>query len=125
MKPKGQDDIVARRTKDNKLIVVEGSIKKAEVDLEGTVSTIIFSKDGKKLLYDIIDNQRQQIFLFDIESGTSQDIMQLRKVSEFIKFDNNFSVSDLVVIAQEKANLKVCLKMLHMFNTTSIFSILL
>ncbi|XP_043482772.1 apoptotic protease-activating factor 1-like [Leptopilina heterotoma] len=112
MKRKGQYDTVARRTNDNKLRITKGCQKKwtkiHDIDLIGTTSTFIFSKDSRKLIYDIIEDQRQTIYVFDLETKTSRYIMKLEKVAKLMWLVNNFTVSDIVLILEENQDLKIC-----------------
>lgn len=106
-----REHTVVRRTNDNKLRITKGWQTKwtkiRDIDLKGTTSTSIFSKDGRTLIYDDIEDQRQTIYAFDLQTKTSSYIMKLDRVAKLMWLVNNFTVSDTVLIVPENQDLKV------------------
>ncbi|XP_033214877.1 apoptotic protease-activating factor 1-like [Belonocnema kinseyi] len=110
MKPLGQDDMVVRRTSENRLAIYKGSQiawrKIAETDIvDGTFKTMIFTSDGSKVIYEVLKDQQQEIFIFDIETQTSMRMKQSGNISKLIKSINNLETG--VVVFEERDNLRI------------------
>ncbi|XP_043482771.1 apoptotic protease-activating factor 1-like isoform X2 [Leptopilina heterotoma] len=114
MNPSG-DDLVARQTLKNTIAVIRGNKNKwkmiAETKLiDGKVNTMILTPDGSKLIYDIVKEQRQEIFLLYVDTNSLSRITSLKSTSNFIKIATNFE-NGIAIIFQENADaLKVWLE---------------
>lgn len=107
MKPLG-DDLVARQTSKNTIAVIRGNKNKwkmvAETGLvEGKVNTMILTPDGSKLIYDIVKEQRQEIFVLYVDTNNSIRISSRKRTSNFIKIVTNFE-SGIAILFQENDN---------------------
>ena len=114
MKPLGEDDIVVKQTSKNRIAITKGSQASwqdiAETGLvDGSVTTMILTPDGTTLIYDVVKEQKQEIYLFNIKTENPMCIMTLKKASNFIKIITNFE-SCIAIIFQDdsKNNLRVC-----------------
>lgn len=114
MKPLGENDLVARQTIKNTIAVIRGNKNKwkmiAETGLvEGTVNTMILTPDGSKLIYDVVKEQRQEIFLFHVDTKISIRITSLKRTSNFIKIATNFETGIAIIFQENNNALKVSL----------------
>ncbi|XP_051167507.1 apoptotic protease-activating factor 1-like [Leptopilina boulardi] len=131
MKPLG-DDLVARQTSKNTIAVIRGNKNKwkmvAETGLvEGKVNTMILTPDGSKLIYDIVKEQRQEIFVLYVDTNNSIRISSRKRTSNFIKIVTNFE-SGIAILFQENDNAlnvwleaKVCYIVQDTGNVMSIY----
>ena len=116
MKSFGQDDMIVKRTSENTLAILQGRQtswrKIAETkEIDGRVNTMILTPDGTKLIYEVLKDQGQEIFIFNIPTQTTKRIMMFTTPSNCIKNVTNLG-TDLVIIFQEKNNLRVNLEII-------------
>lgn len=120
-------DLVATQTLKNTIAVIRGNKNKwkmiSETKLiDGKVNTMILTPDGSKLIYDIVKEQRQEIFLLYVDTNSLSRITSLKRTSNFIKIATNFQTG-IAIIFQENADaLKVSFKRLNNRHCTKILN---
>lgn len=98
-------DIIVKESPSKKIIISHGEDIKESEFIEGRISSLQLSADGKEAVY-VTDNQT--IHLLNTITGITELILELDKPIQFVKIINLHNCN-MVLCKWEENNLKVCI----------------
>lgn len=98
-------DIIVKENPSKKIIISHGEDTKESEFIEGRISSLQLSADGKEAVY-VTDNQT--IHLLNTMTGITELILELDKPIQFVKIINLHNCN-MVLCKWEENNLKVCI----------------